>query len=178
MRAIFGIAGVLIVIGVIVWIMSQTLSDTQKALKASEDAKQEVRQIAGLDSETGGRASESVDLQALQTGGRLSAILVTKVVPDGAYARYFGLQRNDTITAVEYQGTRMTARDSNDQEMFKAQIAEAYQRRGSVIVVRGGKELQLPPPPPAPPADGTDSPKPASNDPLQRQLDAIPGISR
>ncbi|HMB94676.1 MAG TPA: hypothetical protein VKK61_01420, partial [Tepidisphaeraceae bacterium] len=95
MRAMFGLVGLLVAIGVIVWFEGSGggLSHTQAVLKADQNAREQVNQIAGNDPDTGQRASESAELQPLTTNGKLSGFLVTKVRTDGAYARYFGLQR-------------------------------------------------------------------------------------
>jgi hypothetical protein len=164
MRAIFGLVGLLVTLGIIVWIMGMYTPTVMKA------DKQQVNQIAGNDPETGGRASDSVDMQRLDSGGKLTGLLVTRVQDEGAYARYFGLQRNDTIIASEYQGTRMDIKDlGGDEEMAKAQVSEAYQRQGSLVVVRDGKQLELP--------DAKSADKSGAN-PLQTQLDAIQGTQK
>src|SRR5215471_13912756 len=104
MRAIFGIAGILIVLGVIVWAMNMELSHTQEVIKAKDTAEQQVSQIAGLDAQTRTPAIDTVDLDILTSNRRPTSILITKVVPGGAFEKYFGIERNDTIMAIEVQG--------------------------------------------------------------------------
>lgn len=173
MRAIFGLAGLLIVLGVIVWIMGHKggeLDSAQSAIQAGNKARDQVNQIAGNDPDTGERANRSVVLDPMMTGNKLTGFLVARVTPGGAYERYFGLARNDTIVAAEYQGARMEMRTSNDEEMAKAWVDEAYRRQGAIYVVRSGKELKLPAAAPAGAAQKKDS--------LQQQLDAIQSVPR
>ncbi|HMB96012.1 MAG TPA: hypothetical protein VKK61_08240 [Tepidisphaeraceae bacterium] len=172
MRAMFGLVGLLVAIGVIVWFEGSGggLSHTQAVLKADQNAREQVNQIAGNDPDTGQRATESADLQPLTTNGKLSGFLVTKVRADGAYARYFGLQRNDTIIAAVYQAIRMDMKDmSGDQEMAKAQISEAYQRQGQLVIVRNEKQLTLP---------QADASSGKSGSPLQNQLDVVQDLAK
>lgn len=169
MKGIFGLAGVLVVIGVIVWWMSQGgLEHTSQTIKTGQNAQEQVRQIAGQDPSSGERAAQSAVLEGMMNGNRLTGLLVARVTEDGAYAKYFGIRRNDTIVAAEYQGTRMDMKTSNDETMAKAWVEEAFRKQGAVYVVRDSKELKLPPPP----APG----QPAKTDSIQRQLDSIPGV--
>lgn len=170
MRAVFGLVGILVTVGVIVWFLGSGggLDHTKNVIDSGNKARTEVSQIAGQDTETGERASASVDLEPLTSGGRLAGVLVTRVSDGGAYQRYFGLQRNDTIIAVEYSANRQNFKDIADSEMATAQIDEAYRRKGAIYVVRDEKEVKLP----AAPSGASES----SRDPMQRQLDAIQQI--
>lgn len=175
MRALFGLVGILVTVGVIVWFLGSGggLDHTATVLSEGQNARQQVNQIVGNDPQTGERASESADFDGLTNSGRLSGLLVTRVVTDGAYARYFGLQRSDTIVAVQYQGQRMDVRDMNDADMAKAQVGEAYSKRGSVIVVRNDAQIVLPI------AKAQSPAAPGQRDassPLHQQLDAIQNI--
>jgi hypothetical protein len=173
MRAMFGLVGLLVTLGIIVWIMGMY---TPAVMKADKGAREQVNQIAGNDPETGARASYSADLQPLNSGGKLSGVLVTRVQDDGAYGKYFGLQRNDTIIAAVYQGARMDIKDMNgDEEMAKAQISEAYQRQGSLIVVRDGKQLELPG---AQAQEAVKAAEKTDDTALQNQLNAMQGTPR
>lgn len=171
MKAGFGLAGLLITIGVIVWFMGHGgLQHTHETLKAGDKARSQVNQIAGNDPSTGQRASQSADLQPVTDKGRLTGILVTRVDAEGAYGKYFGLQRNDLIVGVEYQGFRQTMKDLGTETDAKLQVDEAFRRQGSLTVLRNDKEMLLPPPPApgaAPRKDG-----------IQQQLDAIKSLPR
>src|SRR4051812_2215023 len=116
MRAIFGLVGILVTVGVIVWWMGSGggLTQTGVVMHEGQKAREQVNQIGGMQRDTGERASDSADLEAISSGGKVNGILVTSVKPGGAYAQYFGLQTNDTIVGVEYQGQRMNVKDMND----------------------------------------------------------------
>jgi hypothetical protein len=191
MRAIFGLVGILVTVGVIVWWMGSGggLSQTQATLHAGGKAREEVSQIGGMDTQTGERADKSADLDVITSGGKLSGILVTSVDPGGAYARYFGLKPNDTIIAIEYQGNRQNMRDFNgDSDMAKIQVMESYSKHGTLVVLRSdangnSSEITLP----EDPKKAAAAAKPVaaqqgkgngggSHDEMQQQLDTIQQI--
>ena len=173
MRAAFGLVGILVVIGVIAWIMyAVELPYDQAAI----GAKQKVdAQLTPLSANGVADFNSSFDM-AMQngSGGRLDGILVTRVTPGGPASTYFGLVKGDVIVALETHGNRTRLRDISDSEMAKAQLIEAYQLQGTIVVVRNGQEIVLPqagkPPAPAAPAAAK-----KSGDGLQGQLDAIQG---
>lgn len=172
MRGIFGLAGILVVLGVIVWFMGHGgLDHTQQTLKTNEKLRDEVNQIAGNDPNTGERASKSAQLDALTNSGKLTGMLVSSIKPGGAYEHFFGLQRNDTIVAVEYQGLRNNIRDMTTEEDGRLQVEETFMKQGSVYVLRDGKEIKLPAPVKSPGA----APK---KDSIQGTLDAIQSAPR
>jgi hypothetical protein len=177
------------VIGVIVMIMSSELKYDQQVIKAGNEAREQASQIAGVDSVSGQHVINSADLQLISSGGKTTSALVVKLPPGGAYANYFGLQEKDQILEFEYQGFSKSARELEDDANAKEQLAETYQRQGSLTVLRNGQKLKLPAPKtvaasppaapaptaaPAAPADGSASPSDNSRkSPLQKQLDAI-----
>lgn len=177
MRAAFGLVGVLITVGVIVWFLSKGggLDHTQQVLKSGETAREEASQFAGQDPETGQRASQSAELEGLNSGGKLAGLLVAQISAGGAYEKYFGLKRDDTIVAVEYQGAKQTMKDMIDEETARTHVATAYQMKGYVYVVRDEKEIRLPAVAPQAPRSAGE-PKKDSGSPLQQQLDAIQTI--
>jgi hypothetical protein len=166
MRALFGLVGLLVGVGVLVWWLGARgggLDQTRQVLESGQTAREEVSQIGGLDPNTGRSAMASAELEEVSSSGKLSGLQVQKVEPDGAYAKYFGLQQGDTIVAVVYQGLRQSIRDIGDPEMAKAQISDAYSKQGQLVVKRGNAEITLP-----------ESGSAASK--KQSPLDAIPGI--
>jgi hypothetical protein len=169
MRGIFGLAGVLVVCGVIIWFMNKGgLEHTSQTIKAGESAREQVNRIGGNDPDTGQRASESAVLEALTPGSRFTGLLVARVTQGGAYEKYFGIARNDTIIATEYQGAKFDMKSNSDVAMAKAQVDEAYRKQGSIYVVRDGRELKLP-------AARSGQPAP-QRDALQQQLEAIKSV--
>ena len=169
MRAIFGLVSVLVVAFIVIYLFaSQTSSISGPASKAQDEAAQ----IAGTDPDSGGRASESAQIDLVTAGGKPDSILVTKVVPGGAYEKYFGLKTDDTILQVgplpvKGHPSISTADDAKD---F---LQEAYQRQQQLVVVRDGQQITLPAAgQPQAPAQGQGQGQ-GSTDPLQQQLEGI-----
>lgn len=181
MRAAFGLVGILIVIGVIVWIMGGsggTLDHTKQVLDTGRKADEQVRQVAGI-AKDGLRVNETITLEPQIEGGKLSYVLVTDIVADGPMATHFGLKKNDSI--IEVNEMKIRELSNGDPELAKSMILEAYQRKQPITVVRGGSNVKLPQAgtsaaaPAAPASPATPSQPKQSSDPLQRQLDAIQG---
>src|SRR6266496_5562599 len=109
MRMIFGLVGLLVVIGVIVWILSSAyLPHTHQVLKLRERIQPQVQQIAGQDTDRGD-ARQTISLDAENTGGgKMKSVVVTQIKPGGAMERYFGLQKGDSIVEIATQGGAMT----------------------------------------------------------------------
>jgi hypothetical protein len=169
MRALFGLVGLLVGIGVLVWFMGSKgggLEQTQQTLKTGQTAREQISQVGGIDSTTGGSAMSSATLEEVSSSGKLAGLQVQKVEPEGAYARYFGLQQGDTIIAVIYQGLRQNIRDIADADMAKAQVSDAFSKQGQLVVKRGNAEVTLP-------QSGANTPK---QDSLQQSLQSIPGV--
>ncbi|MGE5608278.1 MAG: hypothetical protein ACM359_03410 [Bacillota bacterium] len=167
MRGAFGLVGLLVTIGVIVAIMA--VNHPADTIKRAEPAKQKAQQFAGYDSE-GAPAKNSVTLSPETTvNGKLKYVLVEEIVAGGAYEKYYGLKRNDSIIAAG----PMDLRDE-DGEMAVELIHKAYQQQWPLTVMRGGKKIELPQATPATPAK-TSSPR-GTQSPLQKQLEAIPGV--
>lgn len=166
MRAAFGLVGLLVAIGVIVAMMA--VNHPADTIKRAEPARQKAQQIAGYDGE-GGLAKDSVTLSPEVVNGKLKYVLVEKLVAGGAYEKYYGLKRNDSIVAAG----PMDLRDE-DGEMAVELIHKAYQQQWPLTVMRGGQKVELPQATPGAPAKGAGA-RDASS-PVQKQLDAIPGI--
>src|SRR5262245_7674875 len=117
MRAIFGLVGILAVVGVIVWWMAQGgAQNLQNVANTKKHATEQASQMAGRSSEDQEPANRSAELEPVNVGGKLKAIMVSKITPGGAYEKFFGLKRNDTIVAVEYNGLRQDFKELNDGE--------------------------------------------------------------
>lgn len=184
MRMAFGLAGILITIGVIVMVLNYAiLPYNQTVVKEGNKAREEAEQLSGQ--QDGMRTSESVTLEPQASGGRTTSLLVTRLVTGGPMETYFGLKRNDSI--VEVSG--MKVRDLNDGEMAVAQALEAYQRKGTLTVVRDGRTITLPnqtaagtaatagtAAAPQAPQQGAGQTEGSGGSSLQNQLDAIQKI--
>src|SRR3954454_25336078 len=84
MRAGLGLVGLLICIGVIVWIMhSAVLPHTEATLQAKKKAEDTLNPIAGYSRDGSMRFSDSLKLQGETKGGKIAAVDVISVVPGG-----------------------------------------------------------------------------------------------
>src|SRR5437763_15615497 len=129
MRAGFGLVGLLITIGVIVWFMYKIeLPHDQAVISAGRKATEQVNQIAGNATDGSMRFDDSLSLSMQEnSSGKLDSILVTSVVPTGPAVTYFGLQKGDVIVAIETHGNRTKVREIGEPGMAAAQLTEAYQ---------------------------------------------------
>src|SRR5436309_819008 len=126
MRAVFGLAGLLITIGVIIWIMhTVVLPYTQTVTHEGKKAQQKAAIIAGKDLDTGLTNQQSITLAEDVSSGSLKSVLVTSIIANGPMAKNFGLMRNDSIVMIN--GSRVADISNNDPEMAKAWIYEASQ---------------------------------------------------
>ncbi len=164
MRAAFGLVGILLTLGVIVWFLGPGggLAHEKAAIDAGNKAHDTMSQVAGRDAETGTPVKESATLQISTSGGKTDSVLVTSIQADGAYAKFWGLQRKDSIIELGSLNVRdqVTSKDDAD-----AYLMDAYQKQQPIIVVRDGKKITLPQ------SNGTPPKSPQSS--LQSQLDAI-----
>jgi hypothetical protein len=184
MRMALGLAGILVTIGVIVWIMSAiTLPATKNALYVKRKVTPQVEQMAGHTSD-GTNAADTVQVKREERGGHLSAIVVTQVVEGAAMDKHFGLKKGDAITEIG----PLAVKDMGSAEEAKDYLTAEYQHSGQITVRRDGKEIKLPLPAAekAPAAPAAAAPSPAaggssgsgSGDSLQKQLYAIQTVTR
>lgn len=183
MRAAFGIAGILVTLGVIVWLMGGkggSLDQAQQAIESKKKAETVLAPLSGRNPD-GGKITDTVSFDGQYNGGRFSGLLVSTIEPGNALAQYFGLQQYDLITKVN----GMPVRDIvGGEDMTRAQVLESAGRRWTLTVARGNGELTLPQTasektgqqPTGQPGQATPKPPPDSSNPLQRQLDAIQKI--
>src|SRR5437016_8139800 len=141
MRAGFGLVGLLITIGVIVWFMYKIeLPHDQAVISAGNQAR---AQLEPLSAEGVMKFEQSIDLDLESSGGRTNSVLVTNVVAGGPAANYFGLMRGDSIMEIG----PLSVRDSvSSREDARAYVTDAYQRKQSLTVIRDGQKIMLPQP--------------------------------
>jgi len=189
MRMAIGLAGILVTMGVIIWIMSAiTLPSAKQAIDVKKKVTPQAEQWAGHTVD-GTRAVDTFRLKGEQnSSGRMIGLVVTEVAEGGAMDTYFGLRKGDVITEIG----PLSVRDQGGVAEAKDLVVDQYQRSGQITVRRDGKELKLPQPrgtvppatpaTPATPAAPNAPPAPAagdsSGDAIQKQLDAIPGVPR
>lgn len=195
MRAAFGLVSLLVCALIIAYVYSQY---TAQVASSGMQGRQQAEQIAGVDSNLGGRTSDHISLDAYYQGSKLQSMQVKRITPGSSYQTYYGLQANDYIDQIGPQ----TVRDIADPEMAKALAIEAYQRKWDLGIWRNGRHFMLPDqkamaapagtasvvpgiaPNAVPPAPGQPAAQPAGQpaqpvkqapyvSPLQRQLDAI-----
>jgi hypothetical protein len=143
MRWIFGLGGILVMLGVFVYFFSakggygdylvQTTSAGQKA-------RGQAKQIAGVDDQ-GLHAKDTIKLEPVERGSRLTGLKVTSIIPGGVMEAHFGLQLNDVIVTI---GQINVGDINNDAGLAEARAWEASQRNQDLIVDRNGTRLKLP----------------------------------
>jgi hypothetical protein len=149
MRAVFGLVGVLVGLGVLVWWLGARgggLDETKAVLDAGDKARTEVSQIAGRNADGSGRADESATFDLQSTNGSFDGLLVTDVQANGAYAKFWGLKTNDFITKIgdeSFKGGQITS-----DEDAKNTMLDAYQHQRPLTIMRDGVQMQLPLPAP------------------------------
>jgi len=171
MRAGFGLVGLLICIGVIVWFMYKIeLPHDQAVISAGQKAREQVNPIAGYSTDGKILFSDSLSLELQSSGGRSNSLLVTDVMAGGPAQTYFGLVRGDSIVEIG----PLSVRDSiNSTGEGRDMVMDSYQHHSTLTVVRDGQKITLPHPGATP---STPTPAPAqkkSSDGVQGQLDAI-----
>lgn len=174
MKAMFGLGGLLVGIGVLVWLMGTKggeLDQAKQALDTQRQLQPELNQIAGHNTDGSGPASESATIEIQTNGGNINGALVTSVQADGAYATFWGLKENDFITQIgddKLNGTQITSQEDVNNTML-----DAYQHHRPVLVMRDGQQMTLPvAPAPQQPghAGGVQNPARGPVDMLQRAL--------
>ncbi|HEX8525184.1 MAG TPA: hypothetical protein VF669_23235 [Tepidisphaeraceae bacterium] len=166
MRAAFGLLGILVTVGVIIWVLIALMPATQKAAKNVQQKEDFVKQVAGQDV-NGLPAGTTIKLAAETRGGKMTGALVTQLTPNGAMERHFGLKKEDTIVQIGPQP--MT--DIQSAEAAKDFLVEAYQTNRDIVVIRDEKRITLPAANAGAGAGGTNEGDGKSS--LQKQLDAV-----
>lgn len=160
MRAAFGLVSILVVVGIIALLWSQY---NPVVVEEGRKAEDKMEQIAGKG------AATSIKLEPRHDDGKLRALHVDEIEADGPMAKYFGLRRDDLIVKITSQDFTQKVAELGFDEA-KARVLEAYQRSGSLTILRGGKELVLPEPGSSPQRGGQSN---TGNSGIDRQLDAI-----
>lgn len=179
MRAGLGLVGLLICIGVIVWIMhSAVLPHTEEALKAKKKAEDTLNPIAGYSRDGSMKFSDSLKIQSESKGGKIAAIDVTSVVAGGPAETDYGLKENDVIVEI---GPLAVKDQINSDGEARDMIQDAYQRSQPLVVLRDGNKMTLAARGGSAKPAGTPAKKPNASgggDPIKQQMDlhSIPGM--
>jgi hypothetical protein len=180
MRAGFGLVGLLICIGVIVWIMKAAiLPHTEATLQAKKKAEDTLNPIAGYSRDGSMKFSDSLVVETETKGGKIAAIDVTSVVAGGPADTDYGLKEGDAITDIGELSVKDNIQSESD--AMNQIVQFGYERSAPLIVMRDGAKLTLSPHGPKPAA----APQPArtpntsgGGDPIKQQMDlhSIPGM--
>ncbi len=165
MRMVLGLAGVLVTLGVIVWVIIVMMPATEKAAATVKKQKDVVRQIAGQD-EQGAPATESIKLASESPGGKLSSVLVTQLTPGGVMETHYGLKRNDSIVQMGSRGFMQDVREMGSVGAAKENLLRAYQENQPIVVIRDEKKITLP-------AAGTSGSAEENANPAQKQINDL-----
>ena len=103
MRAIFGLVGILVTLGVIVWIMAAPggeLDQISAAKKVKDKAVVVTNTLSGKESDGGQMLADPLTLEP-NPGGNLKYLTLTAIDPGGSeLATQYGLRVGDEITSV------------------------------------------------------------------------------
>lgn len=192
MRAGIGLVGLLIGVGLLVYLFAEHSIPTARQGKAAQD---EAQQIAGY-GDDGRSAMESISVSRQEKNGKLVALNVDSIVPNGAMQKFFGLQAGDSIVEIGSQaGMEKVKELIGGDDMVEPKLHEAYQQKRQLVVIRNGKTITLPggvpaanvagatpvqsqtaaktPANPAPAPSPAPQPAPRQPSGLEGQLDAI-----
>src|SRR5256885_841039 len=103
MRALFGLVSLLVVVAIVMYLFAQ---HTSQVSNVNKNVRPQVEQLAGVD-ENGARVTESYTLDPETDNGKLKGMKVTKLAPDSAMRKFYGLQEGDLITEASPQGSVM-----------------------------------------------------------------------
>ncbi len=178
MRAMFGLAGILVTIAVLAMVWSYNAVPT---IQTGQTARIQAEQIAGFD-QSGSRVTQTVVFQPIMSQGRLLYLAVQQIWPTSSYGSYYGIVAGDIIETIGPQSVR----DIGDETTAKALAYEAYQRQWDLVIIRNNRRFvlprdaalaagQLPAPPVQPaPASPAGAPGPAGTPPAGAQPPSEP----
>jgi hypothetical protein len=157
-----GLVGLMIAVFIMIFMWAKSAEQVGQQKKELEPV---VQQLSGHDA-SGRRFEDTITFEPVtDSSGKLRSLKVTDIVADGTPAIFYGLQPGDAIV----ETGNFDLRDE-DFSLAKAMVLENCQKFQAIKVIRDGQTITLP----APKAPGTSD----NRTPLQRQLDAIPGIQR
>lgn len=132
----FGLLGLLVVTGIVLFWFSQTQIPIAKKGKETQDV---ARQIAGRD-EDGRPATDSITAEGNLKNGKTTALVVKTVVAGGAMEEQYGLKAGDEIVQIGEQSVELF---NGDDALAKGQLLEAYKAGKPIVVQRGTEAVTL-----------------------------------
>lgn len=166
MRAAIGLVGILVAIGVLVWLWGPG-GGLDKAKQDIDVLHKTQETLKPMTSAGAAELQESLTIELQTVSGKSDSVLVVDVKPGGPGATHFGLQRGDGIMEIGPYIVKSQVQSDDDAWAY---LKEAYGRKYELKVVRNGQTITLP----ATTAQG--SQQPAGG--LQGQLDAIKNSPR
>jgi len=139
MRMAFSLVGILVVIGIIVLLMNQSLSNVQTGLKAKKELEQ--NGVGALTREGREEAGKSIVLVPTP-GSRFKSVTVESIVPGGVMQKQFGLQAGDIIVGMG--GNSWDTISVTDAEDATDKIIEARAYGKTLSIQRAGQAMELP----------------------------------
>jgi hypothetical protein len=139
MRAMFGLVGLLVAIGVLAYAWVQY---NAPVLKTGRQAQTEVAGI-GLQTVEGERYQDMVKLDEIDRNGKTVQLAVRSIKEGSEFQQKTGLQAGDVITEVGNQGGLTRIREIDDAEIAKNYVIESPRGKWPLKVLRGSKELTL-----------------------------------
>jgi S1-C subfamily serine protease len=142
MRGAFGLVGLLVTAGIVVWLMfggDKGKSYVETVGSSKKHAETQVQAISGRDAQ-GDPVTASLKLEVVSSGGHATGVRITSIDATGAIAKKYGLQVGDVIT----EFGPLPAGDFADDTAAAAQLQDAYQRSMPLTVLRNGQKLTLP----------------------------------
>jgi hypothetical protein len=131
MRAAFGIAGLLVSVGVIVLLIS--MYHPADTVRTGQKAQEQAEQFAGVG------AKESIRVEPRERSGKLYALHVNYLVKGGPLEKHYGLKRDDLIVKIG----PMDVKELDDVKDGMDWLVQAYQTNRELTVMREGQQLVL-----------------------------------
>ena len=125
----FGLVGLLVVVGIVLYLQAQSATVVTQAAKP---ARETVEQIAGVG------MKESFVVEVAEDNGRFTGLTVKSIVAGGPMAKMYDLLAGDVVVGIG----PFTPRDT-DAEMMQAQLLELGARNNDLIVLRNGERVTL-----------------------------------
>jgi hypothetical protein len=167
-----GLLGLLVTIGLVIWLFAQF--EIPKA-KVGKQVKEQTKQYAGYGQDDI-PAPQSFATQGIMRGSKLDALQVTSVTAGGAMDTFYGLRPNDEITGIN--GTPLDVTSNNDEELAKSLVVqEGFQKKAPLNIRRNGQPMMLPLPAGSPAAQAPLAPQqpgPAQPAPAEAPSAAAP----
>ena len=146
MRAMFGLAALLVTVGVVAWIMSSFYLPYTKAVLNAQKSMQPTLNRVAAQGEDRLPSSSSAVLIPIEKNGQLRGLAVQSVVIGGAMDTTYGLLPGDIILQIHGIpiGDPYTATVQDESSAKDFLFVDAYRGNWPLTVDRGGTVITLP----------------------------------